>query len=194
MRQTLDQSDAWGPQRAICILSKEPGEPLKGAWQQNACWWGRGEDLGAGGCLQRLGHHVTGWGGVLLAQLLVGGGGKNPAGKIPHPFHGTSSCCLVPSFREPIKPVTAGNYRLQEKPRARGVGMWGGGAGGVPTGAVTPAWPPAREGADTKAPIKLLHSRQLLWDSGWRHDITGIQSGAPQPLFFLFAACLCGCW
>ena len=129
MRQTLDQSDAWGPQRAICILSKEPGEPLKGAWQQNACWWGRGEDLGAGGCLQRLGHHVTGWGGVLLAQLLVGGGGKNPAGKIPHPFHGTSSCCLVPSFREPIKPVTAGNYRLQEKPRARGVGMWGGGGG-----------------------------------------------------------------
>lgn len=55
--------------------------------------------------------------------------------------------------------------------------------GGVSTGAVTPAWQPGREGADTKAPIKLPRADRFYRHSGWGHDIIRSQVGAPPALF-----------
>lgn len=71
-------------------------------------------------------------------------------------------CCLVPYLSEPIKPCTVGNYRLPEA-LSREVGVVQGvGEVALASRSHPSARLPGREGADTKAPIKLPQSRQLL--------------------------------
>ena len=90
-----------------------------------------------------------------------------------------------PPFLGAHKARIVGNYRLREA-QGRETGDMGGRQGWrgcVSTGAVTPAWQPGREGADTKAPIKLPRADRFYRHSGWGHDIIRSQSGAPPALF-----------
>lgn len=101
------------------------------------------------------------------------------------PFQGTSSYRLVPHLQEPIKPVLWVIIGCK-RPRAGRLGTGGGWVGCRPTGAVTPAWLPRREGADTEAPIKLLQGRSFFTGIlGGDMTSLGANWGLPQPFFLL---------